>query len=166
MGWRWLLVMMIGLSALLAACQKTEETLIEERKITLNDELDAWEVSLRAEANWLWEKRNYLAGHSRPDAEVCAAQPFAHTPAVLTDEQRAEDSVGVDLVAQLDYAAALIQGSRELWERFCELQASAVDTSAVLNSRLNSAFHALNIVRETVDLRLKKNTNTTPAQES
>jgi hypothetical protein len=149
----WRRLVLVGLVAALAlsGCKSKKEDV----KQTLDERLVAYEASLRAELNWLWDNMSYTQTHSSASADRCAAPDFNLQPVTMDDEQRAQDDLGGKLVDQLAYAAELIDASRAQWDSFCGNRAYASDTIAFLNSRLTVANQTLNFVKDMLDQRAR-----------
>lgn len=147
---RWVAVVLVAALALSGCKSKKEDV-----KQTLDERLVAYEASLRAEMDWLWSNMTYAQTHSSTTAERCAAQDFKQQPVTMNADERAADDLGGKLVDQLDYAAGLLDAARAQWDSFCANRASASDTIAFLNSRLNAANQTLDFVKDTLDLRVK-----------
>ena len=120
---------------------------------TLDERLDRYEESLRAEATWLWDNMVYASTHLRPDSEHCADPGIAHTPVVMDETARTDDSVAALLTDRLDYAAELVEQARAQWEKHCAGEVNAAAAVSFLDSRLRPAFESLNLVRSSMSER-------------
>jgi outer membrane murein-binding lipoprotein Lpp len=150
--WRRLVVAVLVAALALSGCKSSKK---EDVKQTLDERLVAYEASLRAELNWLWDDMAYAQAHSSPTTDRCAAQDFKLQPVTMSADERTADDLGGKLVDQLDYAAGLLDAARAQWDNFCGNRASASDTIAFLNSRLTAANQTLDFVKDTLDLRAK-----------
>ncbi len=145
------LVVFIALSAALtlAACEsKTVDV-----RAPLDERASAYEQSLRAELEWLWQNRIDAATLGRPGEGRCAVPDFGHQPPAMDEKARADDDLGAKIVDRLAYAGQLIGDSRARWEDFCAGRVRSQDAVPFLDSRLNAASTSLDLVREWLDAR-------------
>lgn len=124
-------------------------------RLTLDERLAAYESSLRAEADWLWNNMIVTQTRPRPDEAACAPQDFGRTPVTMDAAERTEDDLGGKVLDQLDYAAQVIDQARTQWDAFCTLHASAADTVAFLNVRITGAIQRLDVAKEALDTRAR-----------
>jgi hypothetical protein len=113
----------------------------------LDSQIDSYEKSVRAEADWLWNNMSYARTHLQPDDAYCKPELFVHRKVTLDDETRRNDPQRAALVDRVDYAAVLVQQAHDEWNRFCSHQNSAVGTVAALEQRLTLAYASMNQVR-------------------
>ncbi|MCL4237020.1 MAG: hypothetical protein KJ047_02130 [Anaerolineae bacterium] len=147
---QWLAAFLALVAALtLTACARQEKDV----RLSLDERASAYEESLRAELDWLWQNRIDAASQGRPDEGRCVAPDYARVAPTMDDEARAADDLGGKIVDQLTYASQLIADSRARWEQFCAGGPTASDTVAFLDSRLNAAARSLNLAREWLDAR-------------
>jgi len=147
---QWLAALLALVAALiLAACDREEADV----RLSLDERASAYEESLRAELDWLWQNRIDAASLGRPGEGRCAVPDFARVAPTMDDNARADDDLGGKIVDQLTYASQLIADSRARWEQFCAGGSTASDAVAFLDSRLNAAARSLNLAREWLDAR-------------
>jgi hypothetical protein len=132
--WWWLLAGVLMLSA----CMLTGG---------LDSQIESYETSVRAEADWLWNNMNYARTHLQPDDTYCKPEVFVHRKVTLDDATRQNDPQSAALVDRVDYAAVLVRQAHDEWNRFCSHQNSAVGTVAALEPRLTLAYASMNQVR-------------------
>jgi hypothetical protein len=149
---RQLVLLALALGMVLSACRNDKK---KPPEVSLDDRITAYQLSLKAELDWLWANMVYTQAHPSIDAEHCAAKQFTRKPVSMSDKARANDDLGGKMVDQLDYAAGLLDAARTQWDNFCGNRASASDTIAFLNSRLSAANQTLDFVKDTLDLRAK-----------
>ncbi|MCZ7539669.1 MAG: hypothetical protein M5U29_07140 [Anaerolineae bacterium] len=147
---QWLAALLALVAALiLAACDREEADV----RLSLDERASAYEESLRAELDWLWQNRIDAASLGRPGEGRCAVPDFARVAPTMDDNARADDDLGGKIVDQLTYASQLIADSRARWEQFCAGGSTASDAVAFLDSRLNAAARSLNLAREWLGAR-------------
>lgn len=147
---RWLAALLaLGAALILAACDRQET----DARVSLDERASAYEQSLRAELDWLWQNRIDAAALGRPGEGRCTVPDFAHVPPTMDAEARDDDDLGGKIVDQLTDAGQWIADSRARWEQFCAGGPTASDTVAFLDSRLNAAARSLNLAREWLDAR-------------
>jgi hypothetical protein len=113
----------------------------------LDSQIESYETSVRAEADWLWNNMNYARTHLQPDDTYCKSEVFVHRKVTLDDATRQSDPQRAALVDRVDYAAVLVRQAHDEWNRFCSHQNSAVGTVAALEPRLTLAYANMNQVR-------------------
>jgi len=147
---RWLAALLaLGAALILAACDRKEADV----RLSLDERASAYEQSLRAELDWLWQNRIDAASLGRPGEGRCTVPDFGHHPPTMDAEARAADDLGAKIVDQLTYAGQLISDSRARWTQFCAGSLTASDVVAFLDSRLDVAAGSLDKAREWLDAR-------------
>jgi len=147
---QWLVVFMaLSAALILAACQNEPADV----RAPLDERASAYEQSLRAELEWLWQNRIDAATLGRPGEGRCAVPDFGHQPPAMDEQARADDDLGAKIVDRLAYAGQLIGDSRARWEEFCAGRIRSQDVVPFLNSRLGAAVSSLDLAREWLDAR-------------
>ncbi|MEW6579705.1 MAG: hypothetical protein AB1435_10985 [Chloroflexota bacterium] len=147
---RWLAALLaLGAALILAACDRQET----DARVSLDERASAYEQSLRAELDWLWQNRIDAATLRRPGEGRCTVPDFGHRPPPMDADARAADDLGGKIVDQLTYAGQLIADSRARWAQFCAGSLTASDVVAFLDSRLGAAAGSLDLAHEWLDAR-------------
>jgi len=139
LNWRMCLLFILAVSAL-AGCANALAG------HSLREQITHYELTLRAEADWLWGGMNYAVTHSRLDSSVCMARDFGHHP--VSADSNAEPIL-MDLIDHLDYAAMMIGQARDRWQQFCRGEVLS-SPAAFMESRLRPAYDSLNLIRATL----------------
>jgi hypothetical protein len=141
--------MALGAALILAACEDKPADV----RASLDERASAYEQSLRAELEWLWQNQIDAATLGRPGEGRCAVPNFGHQPPAMDEQARAADDLGARIVDRLAYAGQLIGESRARWEEFCAGRIRSQSVVPFLVSRLSAAASSLDLAREWLDAR-------------